>query len=233
MSNTVGENLVRLRERIEQAAAAAGRDATEVRLVAVSKRQSVAAIREVLAAGVTELGENYVQEAAVKFAELGLNSGPDTSTGVTRHLIGQLQRNKAAAAVRWFDLIQSVDSRQLGQALSRRAAESGRIIQVLVQVNIAGAVGQGGVEPERAKELVDQLEELPGLAVHGLMGIGPHGAGETATRAAFARLRELWETLPSACRRVLSMGMSADFDAAIAEGSTLVRIGTGVFGARA
>ena len=223
--STIAEYLIGVRERIFRAAEKTGRSGEEIRLVAVTKTQPVEAIREAVAAGVGELGENYVQEAERKLAALG-------PIPAVKHLIGHLQRNKAGKAAALFDVVQSVDGMELARALGRRAELLGRTLDALIEVNISGEAAKFGVPPERALDLAGAVREVPGLRLRGLMGIGPLGGDERAARRSFQRLAHLYGQLPAEHRQVLSMGMSADFEAAIGEGSTMVRIGTGIFGAR-
>jgi PLP dependent protein len=237
---SIAENLIDIQARVERAAERSGRDPAEIRLVAVTKTQPVDRIREALAAGVRELGENYVQEAEAKFAALG-------GIPARRHFLGHLQRNKAGKAAALFDMVQSLDSPELARALGRRAADLGRTIETLIEVNISGETGKSGVAPERALDLAGDVVSVPGLRLCGLMGIGPTpqsvrggglpdgtaaGAEEEAVRASFRLLAGLFRQLPPECRQVLSMGMTGDFEIAIAEGSTMVRVGTGIFGPR-
>jgi len=143
-----------------------------------------------------------------------------------------LQRNKAARAVVLFDMVQSVHSEELARALGRQAAAQGRTMDVLIQVNISGEATKFGVEPERAVDLAGAVASLAGIRLRGLMGIGPLGGQETDVRRSFQLLARLFGQLPSEHREVLSMGMTGDFEWAIAEGSTMVRVGTGIFGPR-
>jgi PLP dependent protein len=221
----VAENLREVEGRIARAAQKCGREAREIRLVAVTKTHPVSVIREALAAGVRELGENYVQEAQQKFAQLD-------ATGVTRHLIGHLQTNKAGKAIELFDVVQSVDSLELARALSRRAGAIGRTPDVLVEVNISGEASKYGVAPEQALDFAGAVAQLPGVRLQGFMGIGSFEAGEAEKRRSFSLLARLYDALPREHRRVLSMGMTGDFELAILEGSTMVRVGTAIFGAR-
>lgn len=221
----IADNLREIEARIRRAAESAGRDPAGIRLVAVSKLQPSEAVRAALAAGARELGENYVQEAEARLAEV------DTR-GAVLHLIGHLQRNKAGRAAALFDVVQTVDDADLAAALGRRAAAVDKMLDVLVEVNISGETGKFGAAPERALDVAGAVAVVPGLCLRGLMGIGPREGGEKAARGCFQRLAALFERLPAEHRQVLSMGMTGDFEAAIAEGSTLVRIGTGIFGAR-
>ena len=215
----VAANLAAVRIRIARAAERAGRDPGTVHLIAVSKTKPAALVRAALAAGATDFGENYVQEAVAKRAELG--------AGGRWHLIGHLQRNKAARAVETFDCIQTVDSAALGTALARHAAEQQRTIHVLVEVRLGGEATKSGVDPEALPALLAELQS-PALVVEGLMTVPPPGDPETA-RPHFRTLRALGER---AGLRELSMGMSDDFEVAIEEGATMVRVGRAIFGAR-
>ncbi|HSQ00963.1 MAG TPA: YggS family pyridoxal phosphate-dependent enzyme [Candidatus Dormibacteraeota bacterium] len=215
----IAANLNAVRARIARAATRAGRDPQTVRLIAVSKTKSADAVRAAIAAGATDIGENYVQEAQAKRAAVG--------DGARWHLIGHLQRNKAARAVEIFDCIQTVDSAALGAALSRSAAARGRTLRVLVEVRLGGEATKSGVEPAALPTLLAALQ-LPGLLVEGLMTVPPAGDAE-AVRPHFRALRALRDR---AGLRELSMGMSDDFEVAIEEGATMVRVGRAIFGAR-
>ena len=215
-----------LRERIASAAGRAGRSSEEITLVGASKRQSVAAVRIAFAAGVTEFGENYVQEAQEKQEALG------PLLGLHWHLIGNLQSNKARLATSLFSVIQTVDRLSLAQVLAREAAKGETPLAVLVEVNLAGSANRAGVAEAETWALCEQVAALPSLQLNGLMGVAPLGAEGEAARPHFARLRQLFEALPAVNRKTLSMGMSPDFEAAILEGATLVRIGTALFGDR-
>jgi len=223
--NPIADNLREIEDRILRAEQRAGRVEGATRLVAVSKLQPLSLVEQAVQAGVRELAENYVQEAEKKFAHF-------EGRGVTRHLIGRLQRNKAARAVACCDLIQSLDGEAVSAALSRHAVEAQRELEVLIQVNLSGEERKSGIEADALDGLVEMVRELPGLALTGLMGLGPAGAPEQVTAACFGRLRAMWEGLPAENRQVLSMGMSGDFELAIAEGATMVRVGGALFGAR-
>lgn len=214
-------NLERVRERIARAAERAGRRAESVRLVGVSKTVEVARIRAAVAAGLMALGENRVQEARVKISELG--------RPVEWHLVGQLQTNKAKDAVELFDLIHSLDRPELGRELDRRGRQRGRPVEVLVQVNLAGEARKGGVAPEGLDALLEGLAGLDHVRARGLMTVPPQTPDPEDARARFRALAKLGErhALPE-----LSMGMSGDFEIAIEEGATMVRVGTAIFGPR-
>jgi pyridoxal phosphate enzyme (YggS family) len=221
----VAENLKRLQERVEAAARRCGRQPDEIRLVAATKGVAPARIRAAVAAGVREIGENYVQEAVPKLEEL-------SDLSLTRHFIGHLQRNKAGGAVGLFDMIQSLDSPALAEAVGRRARALGREVDVLLEVNVAGEASKSGVAPETALSLAEVAARTEGVRLRGLMGMAPLEGSEQSARDAFRRLRALYERLPTENRKILSMGMTGDFEVAIEEGSTMIRIGTGIFGQR-
>ncbi len=224
-TDLVARNIARVRERIAESAARAGRFAEEITLVAVTKRQPASAVHAAVAAGVTDIGENYVQEAQAKREALGHSEGDL----LRWHLIGHLQSNKAAPAVSTFDLIQSVDSLRLAQALARQAQNAGKTQDVLLQVHLGDETSKTGLPPERVLDVAAEAAGLAGLNVRGLMGIAPL-AGDP--RPHFASLRRLFEQLPPENRQTLSMGMTGDFETAIAEGATMVRVGTAIFGPR-
>ena len=214
-------NLERVRERIARAAERAGRRAESVLLIGVSKTVEVARIRDAVAAGLPALGENRVQEARAKIAELG--------RPVPWHLVGQLQTNKAKDAVELFDVIHSLDRLELAQELHTRALRRGRPVETLVQVNLAGEAQKGGVTQEGLGALLDAVAGLDHVRVRGLMAIPPETPDPEEARLWFRALRKLGEraALPE-----LSIGMSGDFEVAIEEGATMVRVGTAIFGAR-
>ena len=214
-------NLERVRERIARAAERAGRRADDVTLVAVSKTVEAARVREAIAAGVTVLGENRVQEAKAKIAEVG--------RPVQWHLIGHLQTNKAKDALELFDLIHSLDRLELAAELDRRARQRGRDVAALLQVNVAGESTKGGVAPDEVARTLETIAKLEGVRVRGLMTIPPEVEGAEQARGWFRALREMAERHGL---RELSMGMSGDFEVAIEEGATLVRVGTAIFGPR-
>lgn len=225
MAETISDNIDRVRERIALAAERAGRSAEEITLVAVSKTIPPERIWEAVAAGQLELGENYYQEAREKLQLFG----PE----VRWHFIGHLQSNKAGYVAGRFALIQSVDSIGLARKLGAAAQGAGKVQPILIEVKLDEEATKFGVDPERAVELAAEAHELPGLAVQGLMGMASFTADQSVVRGQFAKLRSLFDCLPAAQKLVLSMGMTGDFEPAIEEGSTMVRIGTAIFGARA
>jgi PLP dependent protein len=215
-------NLARVRERIARAAERAGRRADDVVLIGVSKTVDVERIRAALTAGLGALGENRVQEAKAKIAELGRPAA--------WHLIGHLQTNKVKDALDLFDVIHSLDRLELAREVDRRAAARGQVVEALLQVNIAAEPTKGGVSLEGVGEALDAIGKLPHVHVSGLMTIPPEVERAEDSRPWFRRLRELGER--HGLRR-LSMGMSGDFEVAIEEGATMVRVGTALFGPRA
>lgn len=227
--------LAAVRERIDAACRRAGRSPAEVQLVAVSKRHSAARVAAAIEAGAREIGENYVQEAVAKHAEVAALLGP-RAADARWCLIGNLQRNKARLAAPLFDCIETVDRAALASELSKRAVACGRVIDVLFQLNISGEPQKSGAEPQDVPALLEHVRELPGLRVRGLMAVPRASADPEASRAAFAQLRSLrddWARSPGGeDLRELSMGMSADFEVAIEEGATRVRVGTAIFGER-
>ncbi len=227
--NSIRENWLVLRDRIARAAEGAGRRGDDIEVIAVSKTRSAEEIEAAQQCGLTIVGENRVQEAEEKKAAVGVS--------LSWHMIGHLQSNKAGKVVELFDVVQSVDRLSLAQALARRAEAAGRRLDILLQVNTAGTASQSGADPERTVDLVGQVAGLPALHIRGLMTIGAHSEDERLVRASFARLRRLAEAVEAAGMdgvemRDLSMGMSGDFEWAIAEGSTMVRLGTALFGVR-
>lgn len=225
----VAANWERLRRQVARAARQAGRDPREIRIVAVSKTKPVELIEAAIRAGVTDVGESYLQEAAPKILRIG--------AGVTWHMIGHLQRNKAARAVELFKLIHTVDSVSLGEALARQGERRGEPARVLIEVNIGGEASKHGVEPGRAEPLLEALGRQSALVIDGLMTVPPPAAAAEAARPYFRGLCQLRDRLrqnapENAPLRELSMGMSDDFEAAIEEGATMVRIGRAIFGER-
>jgi pyridoxal phosphate enzyme (YggS family) len=226
----IAENLLRIRERIARAAARARRKEEEISLVGVSKTFPAEAIREAFAAGVRHFGENRVQEWEGKRAGV-------TDLRAVWHLVGHLQSNKAARAARIFDCVDSVDDFSLAERLDRGREEmpGAKPLRALIEVRLAPEETKSGVEPGKLTELAGKVVALPHLELAGLMCIPPLGENPEASRAYFTRLRELRDALAEQVGRelpVLSMGMSHDFEAAIEEGATEIRVGTALFGAR-
>ena len=229
-TNSVRENLLRMQERIAGAAARAGRNADEITLIGVSKTHPANAIREAFEAGVRHFGENRVQEWE------GRRTGTE-GLAATWHLIGHLQNNKAVRAARLFHSIDSVDDLALAQRLDRARVEVGipEKLRVLIEVRVAPEETKSGVETREASELAEKIAGLPRLELGGLMCIPPFLEQAEKVRSYFRRLRELRDDLAKTlglALPVLSMGMSHDFEVAIEEGATEVRVGTALFGTR-
>jgi len=218
----IRQNVEGVQAAIERACRRCGRDPRAVLLIAVSKTVDLERIRLAVEAGVPALGENRVQEAKEKVATLG--------HPVPWHLIGSLQTNKAKEAARIFDCIQSVDRLELAHELDRRAQAAGRVVDGLLQVNLGEEPQKGGLPPAEVKAVLDQVAALQGLRIRGLMAIPPLVPDAEAARPYFRRLRELRDAVGL---EHLSMGMSGDFEVAIDEGATMVRVGTAIFGPRA
>ena len=222
------ENFRKVRERVEAACARASRNPASVTIVAVSKSQPPEAVRAAVELGQLIFGENRVQEAKAKI--------PLSPERARWHMIGHLQSNKARDAVALFGMVQSVDSLHLAQELEKWAEKQAKTLPILLEVNIAGESSKFGYNPENVLRELPQLNDLRHMEVHGLMTIAPHTTDSEKVRPVFRKLREL----KSKCEQVLgaplqhlSMGMSGDFEAAIEEGATIVRIGTALFGPRA
>ena len=225
----VAANWRRVRDQAADAALRVGRDPRSVRIVAVSKTKPIGMIEQALAAGVTDVGENYVQEAAEKIRRI--------TVPVTWHMIGHLQRNKAGRAVELFDVIHTLDSVPLAAALARHGEQRGQPVHVLIEVNTGGEASKSGVAPGDVGALLAALAAQRWLLIDGLMTVPP-ATGAEAVRPHFRTLRALRDRLRAAAAanaplRELSMGMTDDFTVAIEEGATLVRIGRAIFGERA
>ncbi|RSX58417.1 YggS family pyridoxal phosphate-dependent enzyme [Bifidobacterium samirii] len=250
-ARAIGDGVHRTLDRIADAAAAAGRDPSTVRLLAATKTRDVGEIMAAIDAGVRMIGENRPQEIVAKAngltrlcAERGYTLGaaaPTDGAGmhIPFHLIGQLQSNKIGKVLPSADVIESVDSIELAERIARRATARGIRIGVLLEVNESGEASKSGCDPDAAIMLAERIGALDGLELRGLMTIGAHTDDETAIRAGFAHLRRTRDRiaasgLPGTARCAeLSMGMSGDLALAIAEGATIVRVGTGIFGERA
>jgi PLP dependent protein len=230
MSEQIRERLALVRQRIARAAQRAGRQAENVTLIAVSKTFDSTIVRQAIEAGALDLGENRVQEAVSKAEQVGPAS-------IRWHLIGHLQSNKAQQAVETFDVIHTIDSRRLVERLDRLAGEANRRPVALLQVDLAGEPTKSGADEAELPELVEALDSAHNLDFKGLMAMPPFFDSPEQTRGYFRRLRELLESLnsnraPERRLTELSMGMSHDFEVAIEEGSTMVRVGTAIFGER-
>lgn len=230
MAAAIADNIAQVRRRLAEACARSGRDPAGVRLVAVSKTVEPGRIRQAIAGGITVLGENYIQEAREKIPLLD-------NPAVSWHYIGHLQSNKAKYAAALFDMVHSLDSADLARALDRAAARLGRRLSVLVQVNVSGEASKSGCAPRQAAAVIAAAAGLGHLSVQGLMTMPPPADDPERTRPFFRALRLLRDELeggfggPGSLPE-LSMGMSADFEIAVEEGATLVRVGTLLFGRR-
>jgi pyridoxal phosphate enzyme (YggS family) len=229
MPQEIAERIALVRERIRRAAERAGRSPEEITLVAVTKGVEVERIRAAIAAGLTHFGENRVQEAEGKIAEI--------AAPITWHLVGHLQSNKARRAVQLFHVIHSLDSVRLAQRLDRIAGEFGRVLPVLLQVDLAGEPTKFGIPADQLLEMAQACRPLRHLAVRGLMAIPPYMEDPERVRPYFRRLAECLRELNAReifepPLRDLSMGMSHDFEVAVEEGATMVRIGRAIFGER-
>jgi hypothetical protein len=238
----LAERLAAIRARVRAAAERSGRAAREVRLVGASKTVAAERIAEAVRAGLLDLGENRVQEAEAKAPAVLAALAQGTAHAPTWHLIGHLQSNKARRAVARFDWVHSIDSPGLADALDRIAGELGKRPRVLIEVNVAGEASKAGTAPGDATALALHVARLPHLALVGLMTVGPLVATAEEARPAFRRVRALLEDARHAIEhdldrateqmRELSMGMSQDFEVAIEEGATVVRVGRALFGTR-
>jgi pyridoxal phosphate enzyme (YggS family) len=216
--------------RMAKAAHSCGRDPDSIRLVAVSKTVAADRVKEAIAAGVTDLGENYVQEARKKFETLA-------AYPVSWHFIGHLQSNKAKYAVRLFDLIHTVDSIRLARELNRQSAKINKIQNILIQVNVGKEESKSGIDIEDTFDVIKEIGLLKNLSLKGLMTMPPFFDNPEKVRPYFSALRRLRDQManvavPDVRLHELSMGMTGDFEVAIEEGATLVRIGTAIFGER-
>jgi hypothetical protein len=222
----IKENLLRVMERLEKAAQRSKRDPSEIKLVAVSKTVEAARIKEAIEAGVSILGENYVQEAKRKIEEIGRS--------VAWHFIGHLQSNKAKYVVYLFDMIHSLDNIPLAEELSRRAEQADRMIKVLIEINLSGEATKFGTDEGEILNLARRILQLSHLSLEGLMTMPPYFDSPEMSRPYYVKLRELKERLvrEGIPMKELSMGMSNDFEIAIEEGATYVRVGTAIFGPR-
>jgi len=223
---TVKENLLRVMEKIEEAARKIGRNPNEIKLVAVSKTVEAARIMEAIEAGVPILGENYVQEAQKKIEEIG--------RPVSWHFIGHLQTNKAKYAIRLFDMIHSLDSVPLAEELNRKGEQADRVMKVMIEVNLSKEATKFGTDEEVVVNLAKRVQNLNHLSLEGLMTMPPYFDSPELSRPYYIALRALKERMvkEGIPMKDLSMGMSNDFEIAIEEGATYVRVGTAIFGPR-
>ena len=225
----VATRFAALRARVDAAARRSGRDPAAVRIVGAAKTQPAERVAAAVQAGLRDIGENYVQEAAGKRVAVEARVGPALARSLHWHGIGPLQRNKAKHAVACFEWLHAVDGARLATELDRRAAEAGRSLVVLLQLNLSGEATKTGVAAEELPALLDAVRGLAHLRVVGLMTMPAPAPDPEAARPVFARLRAL---AAAAQLPELSMGMSDDFEVAVEEGATLVRIGTALFGPR-
>ncbi|MEW6138999.1 MAG: YggS family pyridoxal phosphate-dependent enzyme [Thermodesulfobacteriota bacterium] len=226
----IANNLARINRRIADAANRVGRSESEVRIVAAAKSQGMAKIEQAIAAGIRIIGHNYLQEAERE-------TPARMPEGVQLHMIGHLQKNKAGKAAELFDVIETVDDLRLAEALSRRAHALGKGLGVLIQVNLSGETQKSGISEEEVSALAQAIRGLPGLSLLGLMTMPPFFDDPDRVRPYFAHLRRLRDELIdsgvlSPGMKELSMGMTGDYEVAVEEGATLVRIGTALFGSR-
>lgn len=224
MSVDIAHNVAEVRERIAQACARAGRQPGEIILIAVSKTVDIPRIKQAISAGIVHFGENYYQEAREKI--------PAVDAPVHWHFIGHLQKNKVRGVVPLFEWIHTVDDAELAQEISRRAQALGKQQRVLIEVNVARESQKFGVAAEDVLALAEHVASLPNVRLEGLMGMAPIVERPEQARPYFAELRRLFEQLPKAHRVHLSIGMTQDYEVAIEEGATMVRIGTAIFGPR-
>lgn len=224
---SVFEKLTRVRERILTAARRVGRDPEQIKLVAVTKNKPVEVIREALSCGITRLGENRAQELLHKAADL--------PPAVEWHFIGHLQTNKVRKIIDKVALIHSLDRWSLAEAISREACEANRLVRVLVQVNVAGEETKYGLSPQEVGDFISETARLQGLEVCGLMTVAPWCENPEEVRPVFRKLRKMacgLKQIQGVKLDTLSMGMTGDFEVAVEEGATILRIGTAIFGAR-
>lgn len=227
--STIQENIQTVYTRIAAACDRAGRSAEEVTLVAVTKTVDVAKIQEALDAGVTQLGENRVQDATPKIDTLY------DRTDLTWHMIGHLQTNKVKRAVEYFQMIHSVDNLKRAREIDKRAREQGKVMPVLFEVNVSGETSKFGLSPEELPGVIKESAKYDGLIVKGLMTMAPFVDDPEDTRPCFHKLRELlimFQDQGMSQMTELSMGMTNDFEVAVEEGATLIRVGSAIFGAR-
>ena len=222
-------NLDHVRKLVDEACERSGRDASEVTIVAVSKTKPEEAIMELYEAGHRDFGENYIQELRKKHDDLPKD--------IRWHMIGHLQRNKVKYIAEYIHLIHSVDSYALAETIDKEAAKHNRIIPILIEVNVGGEESKFGVTPEETTALVEQISHLPNIRIEGLMTSAPYVEDPEEDRECFANLRDLSvdigsKKIDNVKVNALSMGMSNDYIVAVEEGSTMVRVGTSIFGAR-
>ena len=225
----IEENIRSLKENIAKIAEKVGRNPEEIEIVAVSKTVEVERIKEALRCGIKIIGENKIQEAEEKFSKISEKFG--------KHLVGHLQTNKVKKAIGFFDMMQSLDSLKLANEISKRASESGKVMEVLVEVNTSGEESKFGIRPDEVLDFVKNISQLKGIRVKGLMTVGLFTSDFEKVRPCFRILKEIYErikseNMPGIDMKYLSMGMTSDYEVAIEEGSNMLRIGTAIFGER-
>ena len=223
------ENLKQVEENIKNACEKAGRDRSKVTLIAVSKTNPVSMLEEAYNSGIREFGENKVQEICEKRDQLPAD--------IHWHMIGHLQRNKVKYIVKDVTLIHSVDTYRLAEEINIQAKKAGRIVPVLIEINVAGETSKFGVAPSEALQLVQEISHLENIRICGLMTVAPYVEDPEENRSCFRKIRDLSvdiaaQNIDNVSMDVLSMGMTGDYMVAIEEGATMVRVGTGIFGAR-
>ncbi|MCX7883440.1 MAG: YggS family pyridoxal phosphate-dependent enzyme [Caloramator sp.] len=224
----LSENIEHVKERIERAAKRSGRDSKEILLIAVSKTQSVEKIIKARDLGHEVFGENKVQEILAKYDEV---------KNVKWHMIGHLQRNKVKYIIDKVEMIHSLDSVELAQEINKRAEKIGKIMPVLIQINIGKEDSKSGIYEEELEEFIEKLIDFKNICISGIMTIPPKSDNELETRMYFKKMRIIFENLKNYKYdnfdiKYLSMGMTADFELAIEEGANIIRVGTGIFGKR-
>lgn len=225
----IRENLEAVESNIAAACKASGRNREDVRLIAVSKTKPVEMLREAYDCGCRDFGENKVQELLDKYDKM--------PSDVRWHMIGHLQRNKVKYIVDKVYLIHSVDSLRLAEEISKEAVKKGVTVSILVEINVAGEESKFGTTSDEAAALVEEIAKLPGIVVRGLMTIAPYVENSEENRLYFAMLRQILvdiihKNIDNVCMKELSMGMTGDYETAISEGATYIRVGTGIFGER-
>lgn len=229
MSETIRENLNRVRDNIERACQESGRDADSVQLIAVSKTKPLKDLQQAYACGCRDFGENKVQELVEKYEQMPKD--------IRWHMIGHLQRNKVKYIVDKVYLIHSVDSLRLAEEISKEAVKKHVTVSILIEVNVAGEESKFGSTVEETYLLVEEIAKLPGIRVKGLMTIAPFVENAEENRLYFAKLKQIYvdiihKNIDNVFMEELSMGMTGDYEVAITEGATYVRVGTGIFGER-
>lgn len=227
---SICDNIKEIQQRITDAAKKCGRNPSDIKLIAVTKTKPIEDLKEAFKCGMTEFGENRPQELAAKYPEFA-------DTDVNWHLIGQLQKNKVKYIIDKAQLIHSVDSYELALEINKRAKAIGKVQDILIQINISGEESKSGVSPDEAEALCRKISELENIKIKGLMTISVRGLDYQGNKEIFSRLAMLSKKLmgcniPNAEFSELSMGMTNDFEAAIEAGSTMIRVGTAIFGAR-